>query len=223
MLLFTSATAFSLGPPLVASTRAAPPVCSLADAPARRMVHRPCSDLTSTRARHSPTHMRVQVVAGAVGAVLGSTVGPASAGYVTSLGIVTTPPAEAERDSELLQTAAVQGALKKVQGYRATASSLKQQFDSDTNLNLIPLIRKQFDFSNVRDDLNVVSAIFDEDTQLTIDRASRAILYDLTELETAARFKKKDDPTRTPKKVGAISKWFAKLDTDLEDFLAYFK
>lgn len=39
---------------------------------------------------------------------------------------------------------------------------------------LIPVIRKEFDFAKVRDDLNIVATIFDDQTQLTIDRQSRA-------------------------------------------------
>jgi hypothetical protein len=47
------------------------------------------------------------------------------------------------------------------------------------------------------------------------------ILYDLTELENAARFKK-GESERTAKKVENVNKWFGKLDKDLTDFLAYF-
>ncbi len=41
-------------------------------------------------------------------------------------------------------------------------------------MQLIPVIRKEFDFSKLRDDLNIVATIFDDQTQLTTDRASRA-------------------------------------------------
>jgi hypothetical protein len=39
---------------------------------------------------------------------------------------------------------------------------------------LIPVIRKEFDFAAVRDNLNIISTIFDDQTQLTIDRQNRA-------------------------------------------------
>ena len=71
-------------------------------------------------------------------------------------------------------------------------------------------------------DLNVVSTVFDDQTQLTTDRISRSILYDLTELENASRLKKGEDPTRTPKKIANVDKWFVKLDTDFAQFLSYF-
>jgi len=90
-------------------------------------------------------------------------------------------------------------------------------------MKLIPYIRKQFDFSKVRDDLNIVGTAMDETTQLTIDRLSRAILYDLTELETASRFKKGETvQERTPKKIANVDKWFGKLDTDFATFLQYY-
>lgn len=41
-------------------------------------------------------------------------------------------------------------------------------------MQLIPVIRKDFDFSKLRDDLNIVSTVFDDQTQLTTDRATRA-------------------------------------------------
>ena len=39
---------------------------------------------------------------------------------------------------------------------------------------LIPVIRKEFDFAAVRDNLNTVATVFDDQTQLTIDRQNRA-------------------------------------------------
>ena len=144
------------------------------------------------------------------------------AGYVTSLGIETTKPEDAEKDDELMATKPVQESIKSLGAYRSNAASLKSQFETNTDMPLIPAIRKDFDFSKLRDDLNVASTVFDDNTQLTIDRLSRSILYDLTELENASRFKKGEDPTRTPKKVTNVRKWFVKLDTDLNDFLKYF-
>ena len=38
---------------------------------------------------------------------------------------------------------------------------------------LIPAIRKEFDFGKIRDDLNIVTTIFDDQTQLTVDRNTR--------------------------------------------------
>jgi len=53
------------------------------------------------------------------------------------------------------------------------------------------------------------------------DAATRRIIYDLTELEGAARLKK-GETERTDKKVANVNKWFVKLDTDLATLLSYF-
>lgn len=159
---------------------------------------------------------------GLLGVGLGSCANVANAGYVTSLGIETTKPADADVDDELLGSGKVQDALKALRGCKAAALALKGSFTADTNMQLIPVIRKEFDFSVVRDSLNVASTVFDDTTQATVDRIARSILYDLTELEAASRFKK-GDPERTPKKVAGVDKWFVKLDADFTTFLSYYK
>lgn len=98
---------------------------------------------------------------------------PAWAGYITNLGIEPTKPADAEKDDELFATKEVQAALTSLKNYRTSATALKAKFDADQNLTLIPLIRKDFDFSKLRDDLNLATAVFDETTQQTTDRIER--------------------------------------------------
>ena len=75
--------------------------------------------------------------------------------------------------------------------------------------------------SKLRDDLNTLAIVFDENTRLTMDRLSRAVLYDLTELENASRIKK-GETTRTEKKIAGVNRWFGKLDKDFDAFLVYF-
>merc|ERR1719502_637318 len=164
---------------------------------------------------------RRAVLAAMLGAGVGAGATPAFAGYVTSLGIETTKPKDADIDDELLESKAVQTGLANLKGYKANAASLKDAFAKDQNMSLIPSIRKDFDFSALRNDLNVVTTVFDDTTQLTVDRIARAILYDLTELENASRLKK-EESTRTPKKIASVEKWFVKLDGDFASFLAYF-
>jgi len=164
---------------------------------------------------------RRAVLAALLGAGIGAGATPAFAGYVTSLGIETTKPKDADIDDELLESKAVQAGLANLKGYKSSAASLKATFLSDTNAQLIPTIRKEFDFSQLRNDLNVVATVFDDTTQLTTDRIARSILYDLTELENASRLKK-EETTRTPKKIANVQKWFDKLDGDFTAFLAYF-
>lgn len=164
---------------------------------------------------------RRAVLAGVAGAVIGVGASPVNAGYVTNLGIATSDPKEAELDAELLKTREVQQGISNIRGYKKAAGALQKQFSVNTDVPLIPTIRKYFDLSKLRDDLNVVTAVFDEGTQPTIDRLSRAILYDLTELENASRFKKGEAQTRTAKKVDNVNKWFTKLDADFDTLISY--
>lgn len=120
------------------------------------------------------TFSRRAALAGVAGMVIGIGSPPAFAGYVTSLGIETTLPKDAEIDEELLGTSKVQDSIKSIAGYKAASAALKKQFDADTDVALIPAIRKDFDFSKLRDDLNTAATVFDDTTQLTIDRLSRS-------------------------------------------------
>lgn len=164
---------------------------------------------------------RRAVLSGGLGVALGLGAAPAWAGYVTSLGIETTKPKDAEKDDDLLSSKEVQKSIEGIKGYKAAAAALKSSFSGDSNMPLIPTIRKEFDFSKVRDDLNIAATVFDDQTQLTTDRIARSILYDLTELEGASRLKK-GETERTEKKIANVDKWFVKLDKDLDVFLSYF-
>lgn len=92
---------------------------------------------------------RRAVLAGLLGVALGVGGRPVSAGYVTSLGIETTKPADADRDDELLASKAVQDTIANIKGYKVSAATLKSLFSKDGNMPLIPVIRKEFDFSKV--------------------------------------------------------------------------
>ena len=113
-------------------------------------------------------------LAGVAGLVIGAGSPPALAGYVTSLGIETTKPEDADRDDDLLKSTAVQTSLKNLAACRSSASSLSKEFEANKDIALIPSIRKDFDFGKLRDDLNIASTVFDDQTQLTIDRLSRS-------------------------------------------------
>ena len=98
-------------------------------------------------------------------------------------------PSEAVVDKEVLGSDSVQKSLTNIKGYLATARSLKQEVASNSQADLIPGIRKGFDFAALRSDLNTVTTIFDEETQRATDRVNRVILQDITELEASAKFK----------------------------------
>lgn len=196
------------------------PVCAPFAATCSRVSVHPCC-MAGDEPMLSAETSRRAVLAGLLGVGLGVNADTAYAGYVTSLGFETTKPADADIDDDLLKSKDVQAGLESLKTYKSSAKALKQSFDKDTNMPLIPSIRKDFDFSKLRSDLNIVTTVFDDTTQLTIDRLSRSILYDLTELENASRFKKGEE-ARTEKKVANVAKWFNKLDTDFDAFLSYF-
>ena len=205
---------------LVGATSAYAPVVGPARSPAAASSIR-----CSAASEEGPTRRAVltrAITAGSIGLLGGGVAQPALAGYVTSLGFETTLPKDAEKDDELLASSQVQRGLKNVVNYRVSARNLYSKFSSDPNVNLIPSIRSDFDFSKLRDDLNLLTSVFDEQTQLTTDRLTRAILYDLTELENASRFKNNEEPVRTEKKVQNVAKWFVKLDGDFATLLSYF-
>lgn len=214
-------SSIALASALVASASAFAPAPACAPA-ASRAARRSAVRCVDDDALLDGATSRRAALLGLVGVGLGSCANVANAGYVTSLGIETTKPSDSDADDELLGSGKVQGAIKALRGFQASANVLKGSFASEPNMQLIPVVRKEFDFAAVRDSLNVATTPFDDATQATLDRASRAILYDLTELESAARFKK-GDPERTPKKIAAVNKWFSKLDADFTSYLAYFK
>jgi len=123
-------------------------------------------------ANEAPTSRRALLRSVAALGAAGTT-SPAWAGYISSLGIETTKPENAEKDDELVASKAVQDGLAAIKKYRSAAASLGQQFDADLNMNIIPTIRKEFDFAKLRNSLNVVTTVFDDQTQLTTDRSIR--------------------------------------------------
>ena len=105
-----SITSLALGFSSVPKLQVQPPTC----AASRASVHCGLESVAPRRA----------VLAAALG--LGATgAAPAWAGYVTSLGIVTTSPKDAERDDELLGTKEVQAGLRNLKGYQSSAKSLQ--------------------------------------------------------------------------------------------------
>ena len=106
-----SITSLALGFSPVQKLQVQPPTCCSAT---RASVHCGLESVAPRRA----------VLAAALG--LGATgAAPAWAGYVTSLGIVTTSPKDAERDDELLGTKEVQAGLRNLKGYQTSAKSLQ--------------------------------------------------------------------------------------------------
>jgi hypothetical protein len=90
----------------------------------------------------------------------------------------------------------------------------------NSQADLLPRVRKDFDFSNLRDSLNKVNTVFSEDTQRGTDRIVRIILQDVNELEQASRLR--PGYPRSDSKVKVIQKKLKKLDAAFEELLAFF-
>merc|ERR1712194_462199 len=67
----------------------------------------------------------------------------------------------------------------------STVSEMKKALSANSQVDLKPVIRKEFEVSALRQDLNTLNTAFDEDTQRGTDRLIRVILQDLNELEVA--------------------------------------
>ena len=116
-----------------------------------------------------------------------STLAPeaANAGWATGPGSAVIDPKDSIVDDEIFKTAPVQKALKAVKKYSSIVAEMKKALSANSQIDLKPVIRKEFEFAALRADLNTFNTAFDEDTQRGTDRLIRVILQDLNELEVA--------------------------------------
>jgi hypothetical protein len=128
-------------------------------------------------------------------------------------------PKDAIVDDEVFATSAVQKALKEVKGYSALVEEMKSTLASNSQVNLGPVIRKQFDFAKLRSDLNTFNSAFDEETQRGTDRLVRGIIQDLTELEKANE--QKDGIERSERRVANVNAKLDKLQCAFNDIIAF--
>jgi hypothetical protein len=128
-------------------------------------------------------------------------------------------PKEAIIDDEILASAPVQKAIKDVQEYAGIVRTLKSTLASNGQVDLHPVLTKQFDFSRLRACLNTANSAFDEDTQKGTDRLIRGILQDITELETAN--KQKEGIERSERRIAGMMGKIDKLQLSFDDFLKF--
>jgi hypothetical protein len=130
-------------------------------------------------------------------------------------------PSQAEVDSDVLESGAVQKALIKVQGYQASVKTMQTSLVNDKQANVKPVLIKELDFGDLRATLNTVNTAFEEDTQRGTDRLIRVIIQDIAELEIAN--KQKEGIPRSDRKVGTMNAKLDKLDKAFGDYLAFAK
>jgi hypothetical protein len=128
-------------------------------------------------------------------------------------------PKEAIVDSEILASSAVQKALQGVKSYLSAVQSIQEALEKNPQADVGPFLRKEFDFSKLRTDLNTLNTAFDEDTQRGTDRLIRNIMQDITELETAN--KQKEGVERSERRLDIMKGKLAKLTQAFSDYLAF--
>lgn len=130
-------------------------------------------------------------------------------------------PTEAIIDEDILKTGAVQDALGRVRGYSNLVTEMSAALEKDAQIDLGPVIRKQFDFVQLRQSMNTLNSAFDEDTQRGTDRLIRLVLQDLTELEAANR--QKDGIVRSDRRLDIMKGKLSKLGSSFDELLAFAK
>ncbi|KAL7545814.1 hypothetical protein ACHAWF_009164 [Thalassiosira exigua] len=130
-------------------------------------------------------------------------------------------PKDAIVDDEVLASDSVQKGISAVRGYKQSVIDMKNALAADNQADIGPKIRKDFDFSVIRTDLNAINAALDEDTQRGTDRIVRAILQDVTELEVTQ--KQKPGVARSETRLNNVTRKLDKLEKSFDDYLAFAK
>merc|ERR1712157_579462 len=119
----------------------------------------------------------------------------------------------------ILASEGVQKSLKEVQTFLDSVQSMQAALAKDSQADIGPTIRREFDFSKLRVSLNTLNSAFDEDTQRGTDRIIRIIIQDITELE--ASNKVKEGGVRSERRLGIMNGKLTKLAKAFDDFLAF--
>lgn len=158
-----------------------------------------------------------------MGATILAAPGAASAAQYGGFGAGTSPnvmsPKDAILDEDILKSEAVQKAIQCVKGYSTGVQSIQDGLKTNDQSDIGPFLRKSFDFVKLREDLNIVNSVFDEDTQRGTDRLIRNIMQDITELETANR--QKDGVPRSDRRLEIMNGKLVKLGKAFDDFIAF--
>ncbi len=128
-------------------------------------------------------------------------------------------PKDAIIDADALKSDSVQKGLAAVRGYKQSVVDMRKSLVADNQADIGPKIRKDFDFSVIRTDLNAINAALDEDTQRGTDRIVRAILQDITELEVTQ--KQKPGVPRSETRLNNVCRKLEKLEKSFDDYLAF--
>uniref|UniRef100_A0A7S1VC33 Uncharacterized protein n=1 Tax=Grammatophora oceanica TaxID=210454 RepID=A0A7S1VC33_9STRA len=128
-------------------------------------------------------------------------------------------PSEAIIDDDVLKSDTVQKALNNLKAYLGGVKKMQEALVANAQTDVGPYVRKNFDFVALRSDLNAVNAAFDEDTQRGTDRLIRAIMQDITEVETANR--QPEGVARSDRRLEILVAKLDKLEKAFSDYLAF--
>merc|ERR1712025_1036012 len=96
---------------------------------------------------------------------------------------------------------------------------MKKALNANSQIDLKPTLRKYFEVSTIRADLNTLNGAFDEDTQRGTDRLIRVILQDLNELEVANA--QKEGIPRSDIRLAKMNGKLDKLEDAFNTFLRF--
>ena len=122
-------------------------------------------------------------------------------------------------DSDILASSEVQASLDKIKDYLGVVEGLQSTVAANTQADIVPTIRKEFDFVQIRAALNTFNSAFDEDTQRGTDRLVRLILQDIDELEVNSKLK--EGYPRSEKRLAIVTGKLNKLSCAFKDIIAF--
>lgn len=121
-------------------------------------------------------------------------------------------------DKEVFGSLLVQKALKDVTDYSAIINEMKNTLSVDANVDLEPVIKKEFDYGKVRADINELQSAFDKKTQKTTKILADIILVDLAKLEEST-IRSKDGTERGSLDVKTVLSLLDKIYYSFDEIL----
>lgn len=163
-----------------------------------------------------------QITTAGLAAAIVGVAQPANAAKYGSIGVGSPnvmDPKEVIIDDDIFKSSDVQKALQDLKAYSDVVQDLKKALSSNDQEDLGPVLRKKFDPSKLRTDLNTLNNAFDEDTQRGTDRLIRGILQNVAEVEVAN--KQKDGIERSARRLANVNSKLDKLQASFDDFLKF--
>merc|ERR1712032_595794 len=121
-------------------------------------------------------------------------------------------------DKEVFSSLLVQQAIKDITDYSAIINEMKNTLAADPQVDLTPVIKKEFDYGKVRADINELQTAFDKKTQKTTKILGEIILVDLEKLEVSTK-KLKDGTEKGNLDVKTVASLLDKIYYSFDEIL----